>query len=300
MDIIIRPNSRLKYFFWSDPYRLPKNDKVLEIFSKKGIKFVVALGRHTMNAKCYNRIQKLIDYNVGINVCILDKDFAHLDNSHTFIEIYKNLRNSKIFNYSKEIYIDAEISSTYRRCLKALPFNKKFTYVFENYPKKNEILKSIKDYNYLLEMVKNDGKKFGVIRAITAGENIENLAHNVPIGDINKDLYVSMVYRTPEGRKKGYTDSWFYFNAKREGDNIFIGAIKDEYRSLKKDITICSYLKKKRVYIYDYYGFKKFYNHEDLKPYKSYKLKKDAWEFVKHKVKFSSIDLADKFLKFFK
>ncbi|TFF97744.1 MAG: hypothetical protein EU540_08560, partial [Promethearchaeota archaeon] len=137
--IKIRPISKLKYYFWSDPFRLPKEDDILNNFRKRGIEFLIALGKHTMNAKCYNRIQALIDSNIDINVCILDKDFAHLDNSHKFIEIYKILRNSKIFNYIKEIYIDAEISNKYRKNIKKLPLNKKLTYMFNEYPNKNEI-----------------------------------------------------------------------------------------------------------------------------------------------------------------
>ena len=64
--IEIRPNSKLKYFFWSDPFRLPKDDDILNNLSKRGIEFVIALGKHTMNAKCYNRIQSLIDSNIDI------------------------------------------------------------------------------------------------------------------------------------------------------------------------------------------------------------------------------------------
>ena len=31
--IEIRPNSKLKYFFWSDPFRLPKDDNILNTLS---------------------------------------------------------------------------------------------------------------------------------------------------------------------------------------------------------------------------------------------------------------------------
>ncbi len=298
--IEIRPNSKLKYFFWSDPFRLPKDDEILNIFNKKGIEFVIALGKHTMNAKCYNRIQSLIDCNIGVNVCILDKDFAHLDNSHKFKEIYQMLRNSKIFNYVKEIYIDAEISNKYRKNFKNLPLNKKLTYIFDINPNKKEIKKAVEDYNNLINLVHHDGKKFGIIRSISAAYEIEKITRNVPFDEIDEDITANMVYRVPEGREKEYNDFWFYQIAKKEGGNIFLGDIKDGYRSLKEDITICSYLKKKRVYIYDYYGFKKYCKLEDLEPYKRYKIKKDFWEFVKHVAKFSSIEIADKFLKLFK
>ena len=298
--IEIRPNSKLKFFFWSDPFRLPKDDDILNNFSKKGIEFVIALGKHTMNAKCYNRIQSLIDNNIEINVCILDKDFAHLDNSHKFKEIYKMLRNSNIFNYVKEIYIDAEISKKYRKNIKNRPLNKKLTYIFNKHPNKNEIIKAIRDYNRLINSVHSDNKRFGIVRSISSTYEIEKITRNVPFDEIDEDITATMVYRVPEGREKEYKDFWFYQVAKKEGDNIFLGDIKDGYRSLKEDITICSYLKKKRVYIYDYYGFKKFNKLEDLEPYKRYKIKKDVWEFVKHTAKVSSFEIADKFLKFFK
>ena len=109
-----------------------------------------------------------------------------------------------------------------------------------------------------------------------------------------------MVYRVPEGKNKEFNDYWFYKIAKKEGNHIFLGDIKDGYRSLKTDITICSYLKKKRIYIYDYYGFKKFCKIGDLKPYKHYKIKKDTWESFKHIIKFTGIEISDKLLKFFK
>ncbi|MFX1340618.1 MAG: hypothetical protein ACFFDK_18555, partial [Promethearchaeota archaeon] len=74
--IEIRPKSKLKYFFWSDPYRLPKDVATLSYLEKKGIQFVIALGKHTMKEKCYSKIKRLIDNNIGINICLLDKDFA--------------------------------------------------------------------------------------------------------------------------------------------------------------------------------------------------------------------------------
>lgn len=298
--IEIRPNSKLKLYFWSDPFRIPKEDHVLSKLSERGIEFVIALGTHTMNDKCYNKIQSLIDYNIGVNVCILDKDFAHLDNSYKFKEIYKRLSRSNIFNNVKEIYIDAEISSQYRNKLKNLPLNKKLTYLFNKIPKKKQIKTAIKDYNNLIDLIKRDGKKFGIIKAVSAGHEFEKLTRNVPFDDISEDLIITMIYRVPEGRTKEYKDSWFYQIAKKEGDNIFLGDIKDGYRSLKKDVSICSYLKKKRVYIYDYYGFKKYCKLTDLEPYNCFKLKKDTWELMKHTVKFSSIEIADRFLKFFK
>lgn len=298
--IEVRPKSKLKYYFWSDPYRLPKNDDILKKLSEKRIKFVIALGKHTMIPKCYNKIQKLIDINIGINICILDKDFAHLDNSHKFKELYKELKSSKIFNDIKEIYIDAEISSKYRKNIRNAAWNKKLAYIFSNYPNKKEHQKAIRDYNQLIDLIHKDGKNFGIIRSISAAYEIDKITRNIPFKEIHEDLTVIMVYRVPEGKAKEYKDYWFYQIAKKEGNNIFLGDIKDGYRSLRNDITICSYLKKTRVYIYDYYGFKKFCKIGDLKPYKSYKIKKDALESIKYAVKSAGIEIGDKFLKFFK
>ena len=112
--ISIRPISKLKFFFWSDPFRLPRNNEFLSKLKEKEIQFVVAIGKHTLNNKSYNRIQPLIEKSIGVNICILDKDFAHLDNSYRFIELYQILRKSKSFKYLKEIYIDAEISNKIR------------------------------------------------------------------------------------------------------------------------------------------------------------------------------------------
>ena len=64
--IEIRPRSKLKYFFWSDPYSLPKDKETLDLFEKKGIEFVIALGKHTMNEKCYNKLKRLIDNDIGL------------------------------------------------------------------------------------------------------------------------------------------------------------------------------------------------------------------------------------------
>jgi len=298
--IEIRPKSKLKLFFWSDPYRLPINEEVLKKFQEKGIEFVVALGKHTMIPKCYNKIQTLIDNNIGLNICIIDKDFAHLDNSHKFKELYNELKTNNILNEVKEIYIDAEIASKYRKNIKNLAWNKKLAYIFNNYPTKKEYQRAVNDYNQLIDLIHSDGKKFGIIRSITAAYEIEKVTRNVPFKEINEDLTIIMVYRVPEGKTKEYNDYWFYRLAKNEGNNIFLGDIKDGYQSLKKDITICSYLNKKRVYIYDYYGFKKFCKISDLKPYKSYKIKRDALESVKYAVKSAGIEIGDKFLKFFK
>ena len=294
--IEIRPKSKLKIFFWTDPFRLPKDEGILTYIREKNIEFVIALGKHTLNAKCFNKIQSLIDHNVGISICILDKDFAHLNNSHKFKELYLILRSSKIFSSVKEIYIDAEISNRFRR----LPLNKKLTHLFKNYPKKEEYGKAIDNFNHLINIVHKDGRKFGIIRSIKAAHELEKITRNVPFDKIYNDLTVTMIYRIPEGREKEYKDFWFYQVAKREGENIFIGDIKDGYRSLKEDITICSHLKKKRIYIYDYYGFQKYCKIKDLKPYKYYKVKKDIWESLKHNAIFSSMDIADKLLKFFK
>ncbi|TFG14899.1 MAG: hypothetical protein EU535_02665 [Promethearchaeota archaeon] len=294
--IAIRPKSKLKYYFWSDPFRLPKDEEILSVFERKGIEFVIALGTHTMNEKCYKKLQRLIDNNICLNICLLDKDFAHLDNSHKFIELYKILRKSRIFNYVKEVYIDAEISNKYRR----LNWNKKFVYLLNSYPSKKEYQRAIKDYNHLEKLIHKDGKKMGVIRSITAAYEIEKLTRNVPFDNINEDFTVIMVYRVPEGRNKEYNDYWFYQIAKKEGNYIFLGDIKDGYRSLKKDITICSYLRKKRIYIYDYYGFQKFCKIKDLTPFKNYKIKKDTLESFKHHTNIVGFEIADKFIKFFK
>lgn len=298
--IEIKPNSKLRFFFWSDPFRLPKDDETLKIFKEMKIEFVVALGKHTMINKCYNRIKKLLDNEIGVNICILNKDYAHLDNSHEFKEIYNILKKSQIFNDINEIYIDAEISSKYRKNVKNSPLNKKLTYIFNNYPKNEEFKKAIFNYNQLKSLIHSDGKKFGIIKSISAAYEIEKLTRNIPFKEIQEDLTVSMIYRVPEGKKKEYNDYWFYQIAKKEGKNVFLGDIKDGYRSLKKDITICSHLNKKRVYIYDYYGFKKFCKLGDLKPHKHCKIKKDVWESIKHNVKFSSLDITNKFIKFFK
>lgn len=296
----IRPKSKLKFYFWTDPYRIPKDTESLTYFEKKGVQFVIALGKHTMKEKCYNKIQRLINNKIGISICLLDRDFAHLDNSHKFIELYKNLRKSSIFSYAKEIYIDAEISNKYRKSVRTSTWYKKVAYIFNNYPSKKEYNKAVNDYNHLIKLVHNDGKKFGIIRSITGAYEVDKLTRNVPFKQMNEDLMVAMVYRVPEERKKEYSDYWFYQIAKKEGKNIFLGGIKNQYRSLKKDITICSYLEKKRIYIYDYRGFQKFCKISDLKPYKHYKIKKDTLESFKHLTKFAGIDVADKFLKIFK
>ena len=293
--INIRPISKLKFFFWSDPFRLPRNNEILSKLKEKGIKFVIALGKHTMNDKSYNRIQILIEKSIGVNICILDRDFAHLDNSYRFIELYQILRKSKIFKYIKEIYIDAEISNKIRN----LPIQKKVTYVFDRFPKEKEIKKAIDNYNHLADLIHKDGKKFGIIRSIPSIYEFEKLTRNVPFEEIKSDITVFMTYRIPQGREKEFSDLWFYQVAKKEGDNIFLGDIKDGYRSLKKDISICSYLKKKRVYIYDYYGFRKFCKLGDLKPYK-YKIKQNTWESLKHISKFSSMEIINKILRLFK
>ena len=298
--IEIRPKSKLKLLFWSDPYRLPKNNEVLKQLSEKKIEFIIALGKHTMIPKCYNKIQKLIDYDIGINVCIIDKDFAHLDNSYKFKDLYKELKSTFIFSSIKEIYIDAEISSKYRKNIRNAAWNKKLAYIFNNYPTKKEYQKAIRDYNQLIDLIHEESKKFGIIRSISATYEIDKITRNVPFREFSEDLKVIMIYRVPEGKTKEYNDYWFYKLAKNEGNNIFLGDIKDGYRSLRKDITICSHLKKKRVYIYDYYGFKKFCKISDLKPYKSYKMKKDTLESIKHTAKSIGIEIGDKFLKFFK
>ena len=110
----------------------------LKKLSEKRTKFIVALGKHTMIPKCYDRMQLLIDYNIGLNICIIDKDFAHLDNSYKFMELYNKLKSSKIFNNVREIYIDAEISSKYRKNIRNANWNKKIAYIFNNYPSKKE------------------------------------------------------------------------------------------------------------------------------------------------------------------
>ncbi|TFG22063.1 MAG: hypothetical protein EU532_14675 [Promethearchaeota archaeon] len=294
--IEIRPKSKLKYYFWSDPYRLPKDEETLQFFEQKNCEFVIALGKHTMNEKSYKKLQRLVDNKIGLNICLLDKDFAHLDNSHKFIELYKILRKSKIFNYVKEIYIDAEISNRYRR----LSWNKKIAYILDSYPSKKEYQRAIDDYTHLKKLIHKDGKKMGIIRSITATHEVEKIIRNVPFKNINEDITVIMVYRVPEGKSKEYNDYWFYQIAKKEGDFIFLGDIKDGYQSLKKDITICSYLGKKRIYIYDYYGFQKSCKISDLKPLKYYKVKKKPFESIKNFTKIAGIEIADKFIKVLK
>ena len=152
----------------------------------------------------------------------------------------------------------------------------------------------------MADLIHKDGKKFGIIRSIPSIYEFEKLTRNVPFEEINSDITVFMTYRIPQGREKEFNDLWFYRVAKKEGDNIFLGDIKDGYRSLKKDISICSYLKKKRVYIYDYYGFQKFCQLGDLEPYKHYKIKQNTWESLKLITKFSSMEIIDKILRLFK
>ena len=298
--IEIKPKSKLEYYFWTDPYRLPKDEETLKKFERKHIKFVIALGKHTMNTKCYTKIQRLKRNNIGFNVCILDKDFAHLDNSRNFIDLYKILRKSNIFNDIEEIYIDAEISNKYKRNIRTSVWNKKLAYIYKNSPTKSEFQKAIEDYSRLEKLIHKDSKKFGIIRSITTTYEVDKLTRNVPFNHLHEDLTVIMTYRVPEGRPKEYNDYWFYQVAKKEGENIFLGAVRENYQSLKKDITICSFLRKKRVYIYDYNGFKKFCKIGDLKPYKQCKIKRDPLESIKHLTKFTGIEIADKFLRFFK
>jgi hypothetical protein len=298
--IEIRPKSKLKYHFWSDPYRLPKDAETLSYFETKDVQFVIALGKHTLKDKSYQKIQRLIEHNIGINICLLDKDFAHLDNSHKFIELYRIFRKSPIFENVKEIYIDAEISNKYRNTIKKSAWNEKITHVFKSYPTKKEYQKAIRYYSRLIRMIHKDGKKFGIIRGITASYEFDKLTRNIPFNEIDEDITVIMVYRVPAGRTKEYEDYWFYQIVEKEGSNIFLGGIKNGYQSLKKDITICSYLRKKRIYIYDYHGFQKFCKISDLKPLKNYKIKKGTLESFKHHIKIAGLEIADKFIKFFK
>ncbi|MFX1340619.1 MAG: hypothetical protein ACFFDK_18560, partial [Promethearchaeota archaeon] len=224
----------------------------------------------------------------------------HLDNSYNFIGLYKFLRKSSIFDSANEIYIDAEISNKYRKDMRNSSWNNILTYIYNNYPSKKEYVKAINDYNHLTKLIHRDGKKFGIIRSINAANEVDKLTRNVPFKEMEEDISVAMVYRVPEKRKKEYKDYWFYQIAKKEGDNIFLGGINNAYRSLKKDITICSYLRKKRIYIYDFNGFQKFCKISDLKPYKHYKIKKDTLESFKHITKFAGIEVADKIIKIFK
>jgi len=205
----------------------------------------------------YPQFQRLNDIGIKYSLCLMVNDYAFLDNGETLLSLLKSIRNYDFYKTASEIFIDAEISKEIRE---------KFT--LNTIPSNNKYRDGLEIYNDIKEIIKEDGKEFGIIRGPTASMNINKAIRNVPFDELGFDLSVIMLYRTYENIYQKNSDYWFYQSVKREKGNIFIGSLKKGYSDLRKDLTICSSLGKERIFIYEYESFSDKYDLDDLKPYK--------------------------------
>lgn len=268
--VVLERKSKMNYVFWSDVYGLPRNETDLEYCRENNIDFVVPINEAVLENKTLSYVEKLLFYNIDVYICLLVSDYANLDNSHELLNFYKKIREEVWFlDKINEIYIDAELSTEYREEFSRLPLNKRLVYLSENYPSDYKYYEAVKEYAYLISLIKEDNKDFGVIRSVLVPYEVNKMMRNVPFEDLDIDIEVSMVYR--ESKEESIVeldDYWFYQNVQKEDGHIFIGSFERGYDCFRKDLTICSHFGKERVYLYDYRGFKKRFDLEELKPLK--------------------------------
>jgi len=256
--------NNIHYIFWSDPFEAPKDIK--DMNNDKEISFMIATNEWYLKGNKFSQIYNLLDNGIEVMIVLVGNDFAHVDNSQEMLDLFYILRNCSFYERIDEIYIDAEISKYIHEDIKDLKGLERSVYWVNNYPSKETYRKAIKEYNLLSDLIKEDGKEFGIIRGIRSSKELDKTSRNIPFEYIKCDRTVVMVYRSHESPYQEKNDYWFYQTVKREREDVFIGDFKEGYKEFRKDLTVCSFFEKKRIYIFEYKEFIKHYTLEDLRP----------------------------------
>jgi hypothetical protein len=210
-SIEIKPKTEPELIFWCGSSQLPDDPDILEMCKKYNIAFMPTIRESNVgNEEYMNAYKNLIAHEINLYFAIGGNSdfFAHLDNAKEFPSIYKNISQwfitEGIMNspYVTSFSIDAEPPDEYTDALHNNDFLNTFNYGYKNYPSQKEIADATDSLREFAELIKDDGKKCGMIQGYRFLDNADQdgdmslFMRNIYSLPIKWDFTITMLYRT--------------------------------------------------------------------------------------------------------
>ncbi|TFG28405.1 MAG: hypothetical protein EU532_05385 [Promethearchaeota archaeon] len=211
--IEIKPKSEPELIFWCGSSQLPDDPEILEVCKKYNIGFMPTIRSNMVGVNEYIDLYKNITANsINLYFCIGGDTefFGNIDNANEFPIIYSKIRDwfineSLLSNpHIKSFCIDAEPSKEFSKHMDKENILKSIEYGSKNYPIKEDIEIATKAMNEFKDLVRNDEKECGMIRAaqlLDSSDNDDDLSlfsRNIYNLDVDWDYTITMLYRTDQ------------------------------------------------------------------------------------------------------
>ncbi len=291
-SIEINPKTEPELIFWAGSSQLPDDPDILEMCKKYNIAFMPTIrAKDVGNEEFMTAYKNIIDHEINLYFAIggISEFFAHIDNVKNFPVIYKNISQWFISEgimaspYITSFSIDAEPPDEFTDATHNNDFMTVLDYGYENYPTEKEIEEATKALEKFTELIKDDGKKYGMIQGSRFLDNADQdgdislFMRNIYSLPIAWDFTVTMLYRTNrlqydetedeppeffiksvsifygaviEGTKFTTSELSFYQNVALE-ENSEDGLAKEHYifiGNFKKEFKDTKYIKEKQYF----------------------------------------------------
>jgi hypothetical protein len=269
--IEIEANNSPELIFWSSAVETPTDEDTLNLCYENDIGFVVVLREHYISdggTSEKRHIELLLNHSVITYICLgggRDSFYLTTDNGDDFYDIFRTIKSwlviNNLYNYEnmRGFCVDAEVPKSYHTDLKDADVYEKGEYMFNQMPTQNKLDKIQRNLNKMIEEIKDDNKKCGIIKLPTMFDQLEYLQEDqlerniIPISQFYQEVSYE-IYSSDVG-------------VKQKNRYIFIGTFtrkfrktsymqnKDEY---KKDLDICRHFGCSKIFLYEWSGFKRF------------------------------------------
>lgn len=209
--IEIEPKTEPELIFFIQPTQLPNDQATYDAWGENKISFMPSMGLWVLNSSSVmNRIKLAINNscNLYINLIPSPSDFGHIGNTGDYLNVYEEFRdwfiNESVFDspYIKAFTIDAEPPIDRLEKIDEGDIFNGINYLLKQFPSEEEIEKATANLQELVQKIRSDGKKAGIIRTRryldeTDGDgDLELINRNVYSLDVEWDFSVNMLYRS--------------------------------------------------------------------------------------------------------
>lgn len=209
-SVTIKPVSEPELIFWCGTKQLPTDEVDLEMCQKYGISFAATIRKSDVNNTDYmHHYKTILNHSINLRLCIgNDEFFTHIGNAHELPDIYRAIRNwfedEGILDneYLHGFCVDAETPQYYIEVIETMGQTDTYNYLVDNFPTPEEIEENEKGLQDFVKMVRNDGKKAGIVRlghildSSDQDGDMSLLFRNIYSLDVKWDYSVMMLYRT--------------------------------------------------------------------------------------------------------
>ena len=212
--IEIEANNSPELIFWSSAVETPTDEDTLNLCYENDIGFVVILREHYISdggTSEKRHIELLLNHSVITYICLgggRDSFYLTTDNGDDFYDIFRTIKSwlviNNLYNYEnmRGFCVDAEVPKSYHTDLKDADVYEKGEYMFNQMPTQNKLDKIQRNLNKMIEEIKDDNKKCGIIKLPTMFDQLDQdddydlLSNTIYSLDLDWSFSVSMNYRT--------------------------------------------------------------------------------------------------------